>query len=198
MTVNTVAYQIRATASDEDLLQILELQRINAPESIDTAERLTQGFVTVRHDLELLRAIAGPWGHMVASPSGSAEVVAYALVMLRQYSDRIEVLKPMFRRLEGLECLGQPLSTSRWYAMGQLCVAKAHRGQGLVELLYAGHRARMSSDFDFMITEIDRSNTRSVRVHARAGCVVIDEFSTDDGREWQVVALDLRGGNRAE
>jgi len=193
-----VGYEIRATRTDNDLRQILELQRINAPESIDADELRAQGFVTVRHDLELLRTIAGPWGHIVASPAGSTEVVAYALVMLRNYSDRIEVLKPMFRRLETLECLGRPLAESRWYAMGQLCVAKAHRGRRLVEMLYAGHRARMSASFDFMITEIDCSNTRSMRVHARAGCVVIDEFATDDGREWQVVALDLRGSKSAE
>lgn len=189
------SYRIRAATADADLRQILALQTINAPESIDDDERRTQGFVTVRHDLDLLRTISGPWGHVVASPAGSDEVVAYALVMLREHSGRIEVLKPMFRRLETLECFGRPLSESRWYAMGQLCVAKAHRGCGLVEAMYEGHRARMSTDFDFMITEIDCSNTRSVRVHARAGCVVIDEFSTDDGREWQVVALDLRSGS---
>jgi len=190
--VPAAEYEIRAATSDHDLRQILDLQRINLPESIDADERRAQGFVTVRHDLELLRLIAGAWGHVVASPAGTDTVVAYALVMLREFRDRIEVLRPMFERADRLSCNGRPLSESRWYVMGQLCVAKAHRGRRLVERLYEGHRERMSREFDYMITEIDCTNTRSVRVHERAGCVVIDEYTGEDGREWQVVALDLR------
>lgn len=37
-----------------ELLQILELQQQNLPEKLSETDKKEQGFVTVRHDLELL------------------------------------------------------------------------------------------------------------------------------------------------
>lgn len=189
--MENASYDIRATASDADLQGILALQAANLPAAISQDELRSQGFVTLRHDLALLRGICGRWGHVVATPRGSDEVVAYALVMQREFRNQIPALEPMFARLDGFALHGRPLDSMRWYVMGQLCVAKAHRGRGLVERLYAGHRALMSGDFDLVITLIDRANPRSVRVHERAGFETIDKFSTEDGREWVTVAMEL-------
>lgn len=187
-------YEIRTAVGDNDLRQILALQAANLSGALDADEWRAQGFVTLRHDLGLLREMNTPWGHVVATPAGSNEVVAYALVMLRRFRARLPLLEPMFERLDGLVYRGRPLAAYRWYVMGQICVAKGHRGRGLVERLYGEHRARMASDFDLMITEIDRANPRSVRVHERAGFEVLEEYRSDDGKEWVIVGMDLRGG----
>lgn len=184
-------YQIRGAESDEDLRQILALQAANLRANLDAESRRAQGFVTLRHDAGLLREMSGPWSHVVAE-STSGEVVAYALVMLAQFRRRLPDLEAMFERLERLSFKGRPILDRRFYIMGQICVARAHRGCGLVERLYAEHRRRMSPHFDLMITDIDRENPRSLRAHERAGFEVIDEYPGEDGEQWLIVALDLR------
>lgn len=190
-------YEIKNAASDEELRQILELQGSNLTDALDPDERRAEGFVTLRHDLALLREMNAPWPHVIATPAGRAEVVAYALVMLPALRARLPLLGPMFERLDRLEYRGRALGTHRWYIMGQICVAKAHRGRGLVERLYAAHRVQMSPHFDLVITEIDRTNPRSVRAHEKAGFEIVEEYRSDTGDDWVIVALDLRPGHPA-
>lgn len=185
------AYTFRAASSDHDLRGILALQAVNLPETLSAAEFAAQGFVTLRHDLALLREMNSSWPHIIATPADSDEVVAYALVMQQKFRERLPLLEPMFQRLSGLNHRGRPIDALRWYVMGQICVAKAHRGRGLVEGMYAQHRAQMARDFDLSITEISRDNPRSLRAHVRAGWDIIHEFTADDGGEWSIVALDL-------
>jgi len=194
----TSEYEIRAASSEDDFRGILALQAANLPVAITAQELAREGFVTLRHDLDLLRDISGRWGHVIATPRGSDEVVAYALVMQREFRERVPVLEPMFTRLDGFELRGRALDSLRWYVMGQLCVGKAHRGQGLVEALYAGHRRLMAGDFDLVITLIDLANPRSVRVHERTGWEVIDAYRSEDGREWVIVAMALGTAHRGD
>lgn len=181
-------YTVRGAASDTDLELILRLQGENLRDALDDAERRSEGFVTLRHDLQLLREMNDPWPHIVATPEGSNDVVAYALVMQRSFRDRLPILAPMFHELERISGRGQRLDGARWYVMGQVCVAKAHRRRGLVEAMYAKHKEQMAADFDYMITEIDATNTRSIRAHEKAGCETIHTYKAL-GREWVVVAL---------
>lgn len=210
-------YEVRCARSDEDLRQILALQAVNLREAVGEDERRAQGFVTLRHDAALLREMCGSEAHVVATARGSDEVVGYALVMLKEFRTRLTLLEPMFARLEGLTFRGRPMrdvvgdgtgnrggdaagksageskgrnGAWRWYVMGQVCVAKAHRGQGLVERMYQEHRRLMSPRYDLLVTEIDRANTRSMRAHERAGWVVMDEYPSD-GREWVVVGMEM-------
>jgi ribosomal protein S18 acetylase RimI-like enzyme len=185
-------HTIRAAATEDDLSQIVALQAENLPHALSADERRAQGFVTLVHDIALLRAMNHPWPHIVATANGSGRIAAYALVMLPSFRERLPALEPMFERLDGLRRPGGVLHGKGYYIMGQVCVARAHRGRGLVERLYAEHRVRMSRDFDLMVTEVDRANTRSVRVHERAGCRVLDEYRSEEGRDWLVVAMDLR------
>jgi hypothetical protein len=184
-------YTIRPAASDADLRGILSLQAANLTGTLDPAERREQGFVTLRHDLDLLREMNHPHPHIIATPHGSDEIAAYALVMLRSFRARLPLLEPMFQILERLDYRGRGLEAYRWYVMGQICVGKPHRSRGLVEGLYAAHRERMSPDFDLMITEIAGDNPRSLRAHQKAGLQVIHEYQSSDNRTWHIVALDL-------
>jgi|KBSSwiStaDraftv2_1062776.scaffolds.fasta_scaffold330171_2 hypothetical protein len=183
-------YQIQGAESEEDLRQILTLQDANLRANLDAEARRAHGFVTLRHDLALLREMSGPWRHAIAVSEGA--VVAYALVMLEQFRHRLPELEAMFKRLERLSFGGRPIPQLRFYIMGQICVVREHRGRGLVERLYAEHRRRMSPHFDLMITDIDRENPRSLRAHERAGFEVIDEYRGDDGQQWLIVVMDLR------
>jgi ribosomal protein S18 acetylase RimI-like enzyme len=185
-------YEFGVASTDDELRQILALQAANMRDTMTAEERRAQGFLTLRHDLALLREMNTPYGHVIAVPSGSDRVAAYALVMLNDFRTRIPKLEPMFRELDGLAYGGRPLFGYRSYVMGQVCVAKEHRGRGLVERLYEEHRARMSPHFELMVTEIDRENVRSMRAHEKAGFEVVHEYRSEGGAVWVIVVLDLR------
>ncbi|HEY4122351.1 MAG TPA: hypothetical protein VGM56_31000, partial [Byssovorax sp.] len=149
----------------------------------DVAADAADGFVTVRHargDLEAMHALAPS---VVAVDGEAAEVVGYALTMLRESRDLLPILAPMFARLDALD-LGD------YYVMGQVCVAATHRGRGVFDALYAGHRAAYGHRFARLVTEISERNARSLRAHARVGFEEIDSYR-DEVDTWSIVALDL-------
>lgn len=183
-------YTIRPAQTDDDLRGILSLQDANHFDTLAPSDRLLLGFVSLRHDLALLREMNSPDPHLLATNSG--RVVAYALVTRPEFRGRIPLLDPMFEHTDRLASPGGPLHALRWYVMGQVCVDPAHRGRGLVSRLYAGHRERMSARFDAMVSEIDLDNARSLRAHEKAGFVRLLEYPAPDGRRWAIVSLDLR------
>ena len=73
--------------------------------------------------------------------------------------------------------------------MGQICVGKDYRGQGVFRQLYLAHRERLSQDFDYCITEVSTSNIRSMRAHQNIGFQVLHTF-TDELDEWNIVLWD--------
>jgi GNAT superfamily N-acetyltransferase len=169
--------EIGLARSDDDLEQILELQRRNRAFSED-------GFVSIDHTLDILRAFHARMPSVVARRRGS--VVGYALSMPREESARVPVLEPMFARLASMTLL----AAQRWYVMGQVCVDEAWRGRGVFDGLYAEHRNRYAGQFDWLVTEIAMRNPRSSKAHARVGFVEIDRY-LDDSDEWSVVGLRL-------
>lgn len=56
--------------NDEELQQILDLQKENLPAFISVEEQGREGFVTVHHHLDLLRAMNAPFPHVIAKDQG--------------------------------------------------------------------------------------------------------------------------------
>jgi GNAT superfamily N-acetyltransferase len=184
-------YDIGGAASDGELLQILALQAANLPTALSEDERASQGFVTLEHDLGLLREMNTPHAHTLARCGG--RVVGYALVMLPCFRARLPLLEPMFARFDALEPCeerGRTLAEERYFVMGQVCVAADHRGRGLLARMYAHQREQLAAHFDFAVTEIDGANQRSLAAHARTGYRVVDEYEAG-GRAWVVVLAEL-------
>lgn len=75
--------------------------------------------------------------------------------------------------------------------MGQICVAKEFRGEGLVKMLYQKHKEVYSSEYDFILTEISTSNHRSLKVHAKIGFQTIYTYR-DQLDEWNLVIWDWK------
>lgn len=173
--------------STQDLEQILELQEQNLIRNIDKTEIQSQGFVTLHHSLAVLEQM-----HKLA-PSviikDNDKVVAYALTMLKECRQLVPDLEPMFVMLDKLKWENKPLPGYRFYIVGQICIAKEYRGQGLVENLYAHHKKVYQSQFDLFVTEIATRNQRSIRAHERVGFKTIHIYH-DDLDEWAVVAWD--------
>lgn len=183
------ALVIKFAESDADLKQILELQQINHRDHISAEEKMTNGFVTVKHDLDLLQKMSQSAKQIIAKDGD--KVVGYALVMLTEFKTMIPVLTPMFDLLDTLSYKNKKLNAYQYYVMGQICIAEAYRGQGIFNALYKKHKEAYAHQFEFCLTEVSLSNQISLRAHERVGFETIHSFK-DATDEWNILLWDLR------
>jgi ribosomal protein S18 acetylase RimI-like enzyme len=174
-------------SSEYDLKQILELQQQNLQRHISNEELLTQGFVTLQHDLATLTKMHELAPSVVVKDND--KVMGYALTMLKECRQLIPDLEPMFVVLDSTKWQGKSLADYNYYVMGQVCITKAFRGQGIFDQLYAHHKKIYQPRFDLLVTEIATRNHRSIRAHERIGFKTI-RVHRDELDEWAIVAWD--------
>ncbi len=179
--------QYGTARGEGDLAQIIDLQKRNIPQAISQEELRDQGFVTVHHDMELLRAMNIPHPHVVARHQG--RVIGYALVMLTQFRHDIPVLIPMFEIIDQIDYQGQSLAQTPYFVMGQICIDKPYRGSEVFQELYQTMKKHMAPHFPYVITEVAVRNPRSLRAHYKAGFQNIYEYSTDQ-EDWVILLWD--------
>ena len=177
------------TSATEELQQILALQGENLLQHIDEKEIQSQGFVTLRHDLNILQQMHSLAPTVIVKDGD--KVVGYALTMLPECRQLVPDLEPLFSRLDKLSWNGQPVTAHSFYVMGQVCIAKQYRGQGLFDELYSHHKRIFQAKFDLFITEIATRNHRSIRAHERVGFKAIHTHR-DELDEWVVVGWDWK------
>ncbi|MEL7123120.1 MAG: GNAT family N-acetyltransferase [Bacteroidota bacterium] len=173
--------------SNKRLQQILDLQRKNLKNVISASESQKEGFLTVEHDMEILSQMNDPYPHIIAIDHD--QVVGYTLCMEKIWRTRIPLLEEMFQQIDHLTYKDQVLGAVNYLVMGQVCIAKSHRGQGLFSGLYNHLRMVMQPHFKYIITEISIHNKRSIRAHEKVGFEEIHRFS-DDVDDWSVVIWD--------
>jgi len=176
------------TANTEaDLLGILELQSENHLEQISS---LDEGFVTVKHDLHLLKKMNDLAPHVIAK--NGEKVVAYVLAMTQASKEDVPVLVPMFEQFNALTYRGKPLPLWNYLVVGQVCVGKNFRGQGIFEKMYAYYKNIYEKEFDFAVTEIAINNPRSIRAHQKLGFEEILRFTDALPLDWSIVLWDWK------
>ena len=180
-----------AVSSPEEVTQMLDLQAQNHVSAVSPAMAQEQGFVTVKHDPEVLHRMNEAKPSIIAKDGD--RVVGYAMVMPRSFADQVPVLQPMFDLLDTLSWRGRSLRENpSWFVMGQICVADGYRGRGIFDGMYQKMKAVCSAEYDFVITEIAERNTRSIRAHERVGFESLHTFSDEVvGEEWRVVVWDF-------
>jgi GNAT superfamily N-acetyltransferase len=174
--------------------QIAELQAANLRSVITPEAAASQGFLTVRHALDVLERMNQTTPGVIAKDGD--RIVGYALVMPREFAADVPILAPLFQMLEGLAWRGVPLRESpRWFVMGQICIAEGYRGRGIFDGLYRAMADEYRDRYDFTITEVAARNIRSVRAHARAGFRTLHVYpDPSTGEEWHVIVLDFVAG----
>lgn len=165
--------------NEGELQQILDLQQRNLPKNLSLEEREQEGFLTVEHHMEVLREMNDACGHIIAKEG--EELLGYALCMHPKFGDRIEVLEPMFRELDKL------FPKNRDYmVMGQVCVAKGHRGKGVFRGLYLKMKEILPQEITSIITEVDATNKRSLAAHTAIGFRTMRIYHHQD-RKWHIL-----------
>ena len=178
-----------ATPAEVDL--ILALQAENHRDHVDAATAAREGFTSVRHDPAVLRAMNRAHPSAIALAE-DGRLAGYCLMMPREFRERVPVLEPLFALLDRLAWRGQALAGNpRWFVMGQVCVARDFRGQGVFDGLYHQLREAYRPHHDFVVTEISQRNPRSLRAHRRVGFETLHVLTEGD-EPWEVVAWDWR------
>jgi GNAT superfamily N-acetyltransferase len=178
--MKTILY--KRTSTLDELEQIRKLQLQNSSQNISSEEKLQEGFVTVQHSVPLLEQMNYACAHIIAKDDDI--VVGFALVMLSSFRNEIEVLIPMFERIDKLVP-----KDKTYVVMGQICVDKNYRKQGIFRELYHFYREELQHQFDYLITEVATINIRSIQAHHAIGFKIIDTYH-EDGIEWNIILWD--------
>lgn len=176
--------------TEADLKGILALQQQNLGAVLSEEEKGSQGFVTVVHTLDDLERMNKIENHIVAKEGD--RVIAYLLSMTEQSKDDIPVLRPMFAVFQELFFAGKSLKNYQYMVVGQVCIDKPYRGQGILEKCYAFYRESFQPAYDFAITEIDAGNLRSLAAHKRIGFEELHRYKAPDEKEWVIVMWDWK------
>lgn len=112
---------------------------------------------------------------------------ASVLGMTEQSKNDIPRLVEMYERFDHIQYKGNTIADYNYIIVGQVCVDKEYRGQGLFDSCFAAYKAHFKAKFDFAITEIASINLRSMRAHERVGFNSIHIYTDARGVEWHVV-----------
>jgi predicted GNAT superfamily acetyltransferase len=183
-----IVYKNADTAAE--LWGILDLQKANHTHRITQEEAENQGFVTVNHSFEQLQKMNEVEKHLIAKEND--KVIAYILAMTVHAQFDIPILVPMFELFKQIIFKGKAVSDYQYMVVGQVCVAKEYRGQGLFDACYAEYKKCFQEKYDFAITEIACANTRSRNAHKRVGFQEVMTYTSPDKIEWSIVIWDWK------
>jgi GNAT superfamily N-acetyltransferase len=179
-----------AANSENDLVGILKLQKANLAESLDPEEMRQEGFVTVNHTFDQLKKLNDDEKHIIGEDE--ERIIGYVLAMTEKSKEEIPVLIPMFRKFDAVIYHGKNISNYRYLVVGQVCVDRQYRGQGVFDQCYNLYKKRYAVKYDFAITEIAVANSRSLKAHQRIGFNPIHSYSKSDKTEWIIVVWDWK------
>lgn len=161
------------------------MQKANLAGNLSPDEIASQGFVTVVHSFADLKKMNDAEQHIIAKDGD--KVVAYLLAMTDAAKNDIPVLKPMFKLFGDIQYNGQPIATYTYIVVGQVCVAKAHRGQGVLDECYLTYKNILQPKYNFAVTEIATRNSRSLAAHKRIGFTEVHSYTAPNGEAWSIV-----------
>ncbi len=176
-----MAVEYTRASHREELQEILVLQKKNLPFQRSKNELEKEGFVTISHTLDLLKAMNEICPHIIAKDQG--KVIGYALCMHPHFSKEIPILVPMFQKIRELLPADQT-----FIVMGQICIDKSYRGQGIFRGLYKAMKKYLDRSFELIVTEVDGRNKRSLNAHLACGFTIKKKYQSD-GRDWYLIVL---------
>jgi len=177
----------KLVTTDNEIAQISALSNANLSTNISAETKAKEGFVSWVYTPAILKTLHAVAPSVIVMDGDT--LAGYALALTPDCLAHYPPAIPTYDHASALLHKGRPLGEQRFYLMGQICVAEAYRGQGLVGALYEGHRKFYSPCFDLLLTEISVSNPRSLKAHQKVGFEVVDTHRDPQG-VWDVVLWD--------
>lgn len=182
----------RLVRSMEDMEHIKQLQEGNLRHNLTPEERATEGFVTNTYTLDFFSKMHNACPSIVAvDPSKGDLVVGYALAITKEIAFHHEFMDIFKNHLDQQKYNGRALGQCNYLMMGQVCVAKSHRGRGVFALMFAEYKKQYSSVYEYLITDISEHNPRSLRAHLKVGFEILEK-RVADSEVWLTVIWDWR------
>lgn len=181
-------YATEVTTQDE-LIQINKLNQKNLATSLSQKEKDEQGFLTWLYPVSLLQKIHNIAPSVIVKDDD--KVVGYALVTPKEVSTFHTDLKEMIKNIELLTYKEKPISSYKFYIMGQVCIDKEYRGKGIFNTLFKKHKELYKDVYELLITEISTRNFRSQKAHEKVGFKTIHTYIDDLG-DWNAVVWDWK------
>ena len=179
----------KIVTTDREIDLISALSKANLKSTLSAEEKDKEGFVTWVYTPEILKAIHAVIPSVVVKDGDI--VAAYCLSLSPACVDVYPPMAPTDNLISKIEYDGRPLGQQKIYYCGQICVAQAYRGQGLVDMLYQFHRRHFNTQFDLLATEISTANPRSLKAHEKVGFRRIATHR-DEMDQWDVVLWDWK------
>lgn len=173
---------MQSTATE--IQQIKRLQTQNLKANLDASVQEQQGFLTAAYTTSFLTKMNACHPAILAKVAD--QVVGYALVASPEIRGHHDLLDDLFDHCDEVIYNGTQLSDISYVVVGQLCVAKNFRGQGIVEGLYQQFRNTMEASYQCCITDVDRNNPRSLKAHLKSGFEIVGELDYG-GARWDLV-----------
>ena len=180
---------IKRVAENDELVGIAHLQALNLRKNIDSDTAMSQGFLTAEYTLEYLKAMHDASPSIIAKDGDT--VAGYALVATKEVRNGHDLMADLFNVIDTKSYNGQLLKEVNYVVVGQLCVAEAYRGQGLVKIMYDYYRDCLAAEYEYLITDVAQANVRSLNAHKKSGFQVIDTL-VYEGIGWNIVLWDWR------
>ena len=178
--------EIKQAEYDWELQGILDLQASNLESALLSNDGIQDGFVTLKHDMNLLSQMNKEVPSIIAAMD--QHVVAYSLCMSKNFRNDIPFLVPMFDLIDSLIFRDTPLSSVNYLIGGQVCVEKKYRGTGLFAKLYNKAKDLYTQTYPLMLTEVSDRNPRSLKAHLKCGFESIHQYSIDGSENWHILA----------
>lgn len=178
------------SATEQDLLFILDLQQKNLGRNMDEKKKNSQGFVSLETSLKLLKEILAQDNVIIARDE--KKVIGYLIILTLEQGKKIHLLNPFIEQFKTVQFEDKPLNEYNHCILGQICIDENYRGKKILEALYQELKKRSANKYDIGISEIGANNPRSLRAHLnKIGLKIVGQYA-DDGMNWYIVILDFR------
>ena len=182
------------TKSDDEIFQVIELQKNNLPQNLTAEQIASQGFVTVVHSFETLKKMNDTEASIIAKDGDN--VIGYLLAMTNESRNEFPVLIPMFNVFDEVVYYNKRISAYHYLVVGQVCIADGYRGRGILDDCYIAYKNHFINKYDFAITEIHKNNQRSFKAHLRVGFELVHSYKDANSDEWDIVIWDWRRNSK--
>lgn len=178
---------ITQVETEQELIGLKQLQVANLRKLVGESEAMKEGFLTSEYSIELLQDMHQIHPSIIAKEGD--KVVGFVIVTTKSIYGRHPELDHLLNTLDAIEYKGELLINKKYILVGQLCVAKSHRGQGLVQSMYHYYKNIHAQQYDYLVTDISQANLRSIKAHKKSGFKTINVIQ-QVGNNWDIVLWD--------
>jgi ribosomal protein S18 acetylase RimI-like enzyme len=178
---------LKLVETTQEIIGLKQLQTNNLRRLIGEEEAMKEGFVTSEYELSLLQKMHAIHPSIIVKEGD--EVVGYTIVTNKAvYGEHPEV-DHLLNTLNKTMYKGVLLNEVPYILVGQVCVAKSHRGQGWVPAMYDYYQQLHAKEYTYLVTDISQANKRSIKMHQKIGFETIGVIE-QVGTGWDIVLWD--------